>query len=136
MGLLTPALMVSLGAIAGTVLPRMLKVVKPDADKKMFALAAIGTGIGLGMVGGKIVGKKNAEMLALGAVSAGVSTFLNQVLPANLRISGIGQGVEIVTESDIDAEIRKLAAGGIGDGSDVFDTFAGTVDDQPVMATF
>jgi len=133
MGLLTPALMVSLGAIAGTVLPRMLKVVKPDADKKMFALAAIGTGIGLGMIGGKVVGKKNAEMLALGAISAGVTTFLNQVLPANLRISGVGQGIEVVTESDIDAEIRKLAAGGIS-GADVFDTFAG--DDQPVMATF
>lgn len=129
MDLIMPALMVSLGAVAGTVLPRTLKVVKPDASKTMLALAAIATGVGLGMVGKQFLGRDNSKMLALGAMSAGVSTFLNQVLPPNLRISGIGQGTELVTEADVDAEIRRLAAGGIGDVTqDPFSTFAGVED--------
>jgi len=134
-GMLTPAVMVALGAIAATVLPRTLKVLKSDASKTTAALAAIATGFALNMVGGKFLGRKNAEMLALGAMSAGLSTFLNQVLPAGMRLSGVG---DVVTEADIDAEIRKLAAGGmmgVGDTTqEAFSSFAGDGDDPYSVA--
>jgi hypothetical protein len=133
--MLTPAVMVALGAIAATVLPRTLKVLKSDASKTTAALAAIATGFALNMVGGKFLGRKNAEMLALGAMSAGLSTFLNQVLPAGMRLSGVG---DVVTEADIDAEIRKLAAGGmmgVGDTrQEAFSSFAGDGDDPYSVA--
>jgi hypothetical protein len=135
--LLMPGLMVSLGAIAGTVLPRTLKLAKPGADKKQLALLSIGTAVALGIVGKRFLGAGNAKFLALGAASAGISALVNDMLPVQFRVSGIGQ--EIVTEADVDAEIRKLADGGVGNVyvPDITTTFAGVGEiDDDIISTF
>jgi len=110
--LLMPALMVAVGGVASRALPGLLKL--PVNTRNQKAFAAIGTGIAMSLIGANFLGRKNAESLALGAIAAGVGLFVDQFLPANLK--GLGQ--EVITEAEVDDEIRALTDGveGLGLG--------------------
>jgi len=111
MELLMPALFASVGAIAGTAIPRLTKLVKEGASTNMIALGSVGTGLALGMFGPRFMSREMSGAMALGAISSGVTTMTNKFLPEKLRISGLG---ESVSESDINREIEALL--GMGDG--------------------
>ena len=70
--MLMPAAMVSAGTILGEIIPaRFLGGFATTRSRK--AAASLGVGFLAFMLGAKFVGKKNAEYLALGAMSAGIS---------------------------------------------------------------
>lgn len=110
--LLMPAAMVTAGSLLGNVLPA--RVLKLDATKGKAtrAAAAIGTGIVAYMLGSRFLGSKNAEYLALGAMSAGISVLTKDFLPPQWRLAGLGQ--EILLEEDIDEQMQRMAVEGIG----------------------
>ena len=107
-----PAVMVSMGAVMAKALPGLLKL--PVSTRNQKAFAAIGTGLALSMIGANFLGKKNAEGLALGAISSGVGVFLDQFLPAQFK--GLSEEGQLITEAEIDQEIRELADGGVALG--------------------
>jgi len=129
-----PAALVSLGTVIGNVVPTKLMRMGPGTAPNMKALAAIGTGLAIQMLGAQFLGKTNATNLALGAVASGVSVFIQRVLPQDFRISGLGQGTELVSEEAINDEIRQIAVAGLGQNEEfALTTVAGTSPESEVF---
>lgn len=110
-GLLMPAGMVAAGQVLGQVLPA--KLLKMDATKPKAQRLAASAGVGIVamMIGARFLGRENAKYLALGALSSAIGSALTNVLPPDWRMSGLGQ--ELVTEEDINEEIRRMAGAGV-----------------------
>lgn len=115
-GLLTDGVMIALGGVLGNMIPAKLLKIDATATTGKRAMAAVGTGVVLGMMGRKFLPGNMARNLALGAVAAGAGMFATK-WTGTAGLGSFGLGKEL-TDAEIDREISSLVSGpGYGVGT-------------------